>query len=157
MKDELVTFETAKLAKEKGFDILTDYEYREYIKDFKVFNYRDDEIGELKGSIVLRNKSSYQVECEYGTYIYFNTPTQSLLQRWLRDVHSIYVEVRFNDVTFRRLHNIVYKEQPSDYRGIYFKLDPSQGDLYMSYSNNFTYNTYEEALEQALQEALKLI
>ena len=58
-------------------------------------------------------------------------PTQSLLQKWLRETHNIFISINVN---------YCYKIYNND-------------ELY---EESFYYNNYEEALEQGLQEALKL-
>ncbi len=65
MKDELVTLETAKLAKEKGFDLPV----RSYYRHDGIISYW--EYAENANSSVL-------------TKTLYSRPTQSLLQGWLR-------------------------------------------------------------------------
>ena len=72
MKEQLVSFETAKLAKEKGFDIFTDYSF-----------YSDGK----------------ETVSEYGCEdILIFRPTQSLLQKWLRENYKIYVNTHLSFV-----------------------------------------------------------
>jgi len=103
MTEQLIEFETAKLAKEKGFDIpgISDY----LISGYKCF-----------------------------------APTQSLLQKWLRDKHDI----------------ILLIDRHMDKGNLnYFYYPYVQG-----FFNGITLHskkTYEHALEQGLIEALKLI
>ena len=67
---------------------------------------------------------------------YINRPTQSLLQRWLREVHSINVLIK---------QGYGWEWYITKHNGIATKL------------HDGTYNFYEEALEAGLLEALKLI
>lgn len=69
MIDELITFETAKLAKEKGFD--------ENALSF--YNEDGSDLNPLQDNINYYDK--------------FKKCTQSLLQRWLREEHNIQVYV----------------------------------------------------------------
>lgn len=122
MIDELISFETAKLAKEKGFnescrDIYDSYSSTDKIELFENIHYPDteDTIG---------------------------APTQSLLQRWLREVHSIILVCLFSYVTDRNKY--------------YYEIHHSN-KLYTNLVNDKYNDTYEEALEEGLQEALKLI
>lgn len=69
-----------------------------------------------------------KVECK--------APTQSLLQKWLRDVHNIYVRVDSVSIN-------------SHY--FWIRIFPH----YISFGKNV--KTYEDALEVGLFEALKLI
>jgi hypothetical protein len=127
MKDTLITFETAKLAKHKNFPQRTG----------KMFDN-----GKLKKvSLSLGHPSDYKDR-------FYSAPTQSLLQKWLREVYNIQVIV----IPFA-----------SD------SMDENSNTIYCFFSNNKhfyafvdkdhknQYNTYEEALEIGLQEALKLI
>lgn len=116
MKDELVTFETAKLAKEKGFSpgILVGSHHYFYKPDGT----------RLWGD-------------SFGKENFYYVSTQSLLQRWLREVHNIEVPVIFFDRGY--LYTVTKK--------------PSKGNHYrVEYSE-----TYEEALEKGLFEALDLL
>ena len=122
MQEKLVEFKTAKLAKEKGFNIIC---RNEYDTEF--------EIGELWHN----EDFPFNVFTE-GTF----APTQSLLQRWLRDVHDIVVDapcIRFNS---RKVKGYQYSMTFANYT---------------SYHQLGNFNTYEEALEEGLLEALKLI
>lgn len=117
MKEELIDFETAKLAKEKEFNVNT------------------------KTSYDLLTKSKLTLYYVYGHYHCNDTcarPTQSLLQKWLREEHNIDIYVK-----------------------------PSYGGYYCSLEYDFSERsgskildletTYEEALEKGLFEALELI
>ena len=66
MEDTLITFKTAKLAKEKGFIIKTKYSW--YVPD-------------NSKPIIEKHKPD-------GLY-YLSCPTQSLLAKWLREKHGI--------------------------------------------------------------------
>lgn len=111
MKEQLITFEIAKLAKEKGFDIECVNRY----KNNGILN--DYTFGET-----------------------YSAPTQSLLQKWLREEREIHVEVD----AFSNSEEYYY------YFGI---LTRKNGD----WIRDGKYRTYEDALEQGLKEALKLI
>ena len=80
MEDTRVTFETAKLAKEKGF-------FQETNRlEIPYYNYK----GEFKGDVsdwlrkYLRKEDTSDVESVYA-------PTQSLLAKWLREEHNIHL------------------------------------------------------------------
>ena len=125
MREELIKFETAVLAKEKGFDILTNKFY-------------DIETKELKSASGLSMPSTCP-QYPKPNYIDLDlcyAPTQSLLQKWLRKKHKQYVLV---DMNIDR-----------GYYGKYFNEESA-----FQYTGIF--NKYEEALEQGLQESLKLI
>ncbi|WP_394749599.1 hypothetical protein [Spongiimicrobium salis] len=67
MKEQLISFETAKLAKEKGFN------------EVVIDNYGPMESILWKG----QHKNSEL------RYLEYSAPTQSSLQKWLRDKHGI--------------------------------------------------------------------
>ncbi len=127
MEEQLITFETAKLAKEKGFSINTT-EYWEYQASgperYKFIT--EDSPGATWVNDDLKNRICIS--------------TQSLLQRWLREVHNIKLWVEFNYT----------KEWFSYYLD---KYDDKKIILQKEVRNQ----SFEEALEVGLQEVLKLI
>ena len=125
MVEQLISFETAKLAKEKGFPQEPNRRKVPY------YNYK----GEFNGDVTdflrkyLRDEDTSDVES-------VSAPTQSLLAKWLREQHNI--------------HLIAYKNINIDgYDWCFITTD--------GITNINSYNTYEEAYEIGLQEALKLI
>jgi len=157
MKDEIITFETAKLAKEKGFNIPV----YNYINPDGVFDcvkpttYNDDgdnnyDIDQLGGTI-LQDYNNVEIDiCEIETVgCYFNAdgieenysaPSQSLLQRWLREKHKINISMINGSNTV----NLYYYEINKTNKF------PIKGDGSKNY-------TYEQALEESLLKALELI
>ena len=144
MEDTIINFETAKLAKEKGFDIngqdvfdlknnnkiinFKDLAVQEFIEDVET-GYRDKALNYLKEDI---NRTDDNSDEEY----YLLAPTQSLLAKWLREKHNI--------------HLIAYKNINIDgYDWCFITTD--------GITNINSYKTYEEAYEIGLREALKLI
>lgn len=89
MKEELVSFETAKLLKEKGFVNLSDKSYV---------------ISEGARYGLLSNfTNKYNNSVETGRV---EAPTQSLAQKWLREKHGIYLTVvSTNDTAHRYFFN----------------------------------------------------
>lgn len=122
MKEKLIELETALLAQEKGFDIET-YQLPYMLE------------GEHKG------RRGASVDCKN----YVKCCTQSLLQKWLREIHNIPVTV---------LHFPKY-----DNKGIseYIEYRYSFIDDNEVWDEIHRHKTYEEALEIGLQEALKRI
>ena len=118
MKEELIKVETAKLAKEKGLNIDVNNFY-------------------INGNVV------YWMDLDHtkNTDSVYLAPTQSLLQKWLREEHNLY----FGALPI--VHNDVRN------KASYFR--PTKNDCCMY--NFKRCNTYEEALEKGLIEALKLI
>ena len=120
MKEQYISFETAKLAKEKGF---TQFGGRYYTKDGN-------------------GPFGYISECAVKDG--FLCVTQSLLARWIREKHNIHIDSYPNASGYLYYINktngtLVYD---SDFDG------PNDGGAW---------NSYEEAMESGLQEALKLI
>ena len=80
MKEQLISFETAKLAKEKGFPQEPNRRKVPY------YNYK----GEFNGDVTdflrkyLREEDTSDVES-------VSAPTQSLLAKWLREKHNIHL------------------------------------------------------------------
>ncbi len=142
MKEELTTFETAKLAKEKGFNIETLHFYTK--SNSKMFG-----IDEKGRSYPIKNTSKKLYRC--GDYAALNienvysAPTQSLLQKWLREEHGILVwaspDYDFSNETI--LHN--------QWTGTTTK------GLFAGTIEHLHHTTYESALEIALREGLILI
>lgn len=130
MTDQLISFETAKLAKEKGFKENTNAYHNITPMGDKA---EDNPI--IVGSI----------NHNYESYNTIAIPTQSLLQKWLREVHHIHVEVglNFND----KFH----------YSAVYNRNYVDLFDTIKHKRYNTNFNTYEEALEVGLTEALKFI
>lgn len=140
MKEQLVSFETAKLAKEKGFNIPTTQFYKSGKKP-----YLTEVEGYMTDQFVVSNwnngNGSYPTRPED---VSCSAPTQSLLQKWLREVHNIHIIVISNSKN----------QYFVDYRFSDQRID-NDSDLILL--NGLVYKTYEQALEKGLQEALKLI
>ena len=97
MKEQLVTFETAKLAKEKNFDIGVNQSYVIYKKSY---NYDDDsshresyKVNDIEINSHYHVNNYKGIDLSNELYEAYSAPTQSLLQKWLREVHNIFVEV----------------------------------------------------------------
>lgn len=129
MKEQIISFETAKSAKEKGFDNKTPHKLRR-----NYYNY----LGVLNGDVTEYIKALVDKK-DVTPYTTTDAPTQSLLQKWLREVHNI-------DITISLVAN--------DY-GFYIHKDRN----YTNKGENYGISgvTYEEALEVGLFEGLKLI
>lgn len=138
MTETLVSFETAKLAKEKGFDEFCNSWYEE---DTNNNTYSADDYNKYcNTTLTFENQ--------------YSAPTQSLLQKWLREKYRIYFTHKFVFTrTPREQINLKYSiwytivSNPILQEDIKGWLRPIEG----------VYDTYEEALEQGLQETLKLI
>ena len=125
--EQYVSFETSKMLKEAGFD--------EDIRSWLVKEDGDNWCAILDG-------------CKRDVSIYLDAlacPTQALAARWLRKVHGIVVDVVFEPPKLGK-----------DWRYFIGNMDDMAwvGDFV---SSDGRYDTYEEAMEDALQEALRLI
>jgi len=123
--EEICTYEVAKLAKEKGFNVPTHYAYND--------NCRKAMYMEL--CLNRNTKDSRSI----------SAPTQSLLQRWLREEKGVCISVEAYP-TYATKNNILYS-WAIKYR--------SSGHS-MEHEQSFnTFSTYEKALEDALKYALE--
>jgi len=138
MKEQLITFETAKIAKEKGFNIKTRKCFSER-KEHTLFNSRknEDTIFEF---IPARSMSTNYLD-ENEVLIAYR-PTQSLLQKWLREEHSLHMEIFLSD--------------NSPYTGYYYRV-MTIGQYFTTSHDGILSDKFEYALEKGLQEALKII
>lgn len=133
MEDTLISLETAKLAKERGFDLLVDYFY---------LTLKDSQNGEVEvrtwstpSNFNSPPPNPYIIEIREA----YSAPTQSLLQKWLREVHKYCIFVNmYDDATY--YYEVVW---------VYKKEAHSQSNY------NGCFSTYEEALEDGLQNVLK--
>lgn len=130
MKEELISFETAKLAKENGFDLVV---HAFYDKNMCI------------------DETMYHNWNEYKAA--YSAPTQSLLQKWLREKYNKYVKV-----------HPVYRDEKIQWEYVIFFLDEPLLSGTDGFKNRMSlldypyyWETFEEALENGLQEALKLI
>ena len=107
ISDTLISFETAKLAKEKGFIIPT------------LCYFRYDE-KQCKGSLLDWNE-------DVGFY---SRPTQALLAKWLREVHNIFVEVLLDQTSNPKFAVEIYQYT---HFGNYDKVNQKDWSLYRTY------------------------
>jgi len=129
MEEKLIEPKTALLAKEKGF-----IEHRGHLKMYR------DEDGHLFSNI----GPAYDIlnHCSHA-------PTQSLLQKWLRDIYNVHIYIKKG-----------YFE--SD-KGLFWYLNvmkigtDTSDDGQVSSSIQELEGTFEEVLEVGLLEALKII
>lgn len=126
MKEQLVSNKTAKLAQARGFNVDCDNAYGIF--------------GSSASKSHLGNKYHMVSSRWEGDTKKVMAPTQSLLQKWLREsVYCINVQVSWVDTL-----SDIY---------VYYILSTGNG---IRPDSKF-YHSYEEALEHGLQEALKLI
>lgn len=122
MVEELVSWEAARLLKEKGFDIPTSYVYNE-----------EGRVGRSFGDYDWNHS-------EVRSVSYASAPSQSLVQKWIREKHNLFVH------SFCNASGWVWQIDKCD--GTFIKWSDNAG---------WKWDTYEEALECGIIEALKLI
>ena len=142
MKEQVITFKTAKLAKEKGFNELVIHYYTPKGYCTESEGYRTERLVESNWNNGQGNYPTMpkDVSC--------SAPTQYLLQRWLREKHNIHMYI-IADKPYSFSEN-----KDLDVIWICSLYKP----LLIEYGNlKQEYKTYEEALEAGLQAALELI
>lgn len=122
MVDQLISFETAKLAKEKGFISKSPY--------YQIDDADEIDLVDMKGFPLHSNDQEGD---------YYEAPTQSLLQKWLREKHNMSIEIGCTISKFWIWH-------------IY---EISSGELLLGFTKHS--ESYEEALEAGLYQGLLLI
>ena len=129
MKEQLIRFETAKLAKKKKFNEICNN------------SYINMGFGLLEEGLILGNK--YKRD-----YTFCTAPSQSLLQKWLREKHKIHIDISFDD---NEWYVSVGEFTIPDF--------VPESVITLSEKESFkeSINAYEEALELGLESALKLI
>jgi len=135
MKEQLISFETAKLAKDKGFNWNTDYFYRE--NNMLCFSQYYDSTPNNRDI-----EKNFFSDTNEQSNLLCTAPTQSLLQKWLRDVHEIHIELNVHSASKPEKFTYSVSILPKSY-GTWIRIGE--------------FLTYEEALEKGLFEALKLI
>ena len=90
MKEQLISFDTAKLAKEGGFNIPCFYYYEDNnLKEPYLENGSSTDVDfRVDLTDLLENMNNKHLS---GDFV--SAPTQSLLQKWLREVRNIHIRV----------------------------------------------------------------
>lgn len=135
MKEQLVNYKTAKLAKEKGFNEICETAYG-------------------------RNADSlYYGNCTHknSENIFLSAPTQSLLQKWLREEKDVLVEVIFSNRLSRKLYEAAHEKPSLNFSWKIYTSIKDPEHIFNEFWSDGTFETYEEALEEGLQKALKMV
>lgn len=123
--EEICTYEVCKLAKEKGFNLPS------------YFYYCREELSN-DGYSCCHNKGANYV-CA--------APTQSLLQRWLREEKNLYISI----IAHAKPKSVFY-EWEVRYISALGNMNKASSVMTIE---TYRYNTYELALEDALKYALE--
>lgn len=131
-EESFVSFGTANLLKDAGFDVPC---VSIYIQDDKGKHWQN-----IAGRYVVSE------DMEYNARNYYLAPTQALAARWLREVHRIVVDVAF----------VPPSVDGDVWQCFVGKMDDMvwAGDYELS---DCKYATYEEAFEYGLKRGLELI
>ena len=125
MNENYVSFEVAKLLKEKGFDWLVNHYYNKFgnfNNTYGTWENYSDLVGELM----------------------ISAPTLCMAQKWLRETKSIHIDISaFED----NYYALLFKTN-----GSFIKDMVNDGP-----NKNCIWNSYEDALNAGILEALKLI
>lgn len=129
LHEDLISFETAKLAKENGFWF-----------NGSTWNWLDQ-------TIPYKEDGKRNIDLTYKGE-YFSAPTQSLLQKWLRVKHKIMVAVNYRKFAVKGGNGFFYTVGTKKY----WTLNNYYGETLFK-----GFKTYEEALEVGLQVGLRMI
>lgn len=138
IEESYVSFDTAKLLKEAGFEEPCRGIYRANRMGNSVF--REYDRKNTKDDLCWNTEDGFQYE--------YLAPTQALAARWLREVHGIHV--------YAIQTNLPYTEPQTtkwEWGYVIDKVDDPNGESI--FDINFT--SYEKALEAGLREAIKLV
>lgn len=157
MKDNLISLTTAKLAKKKGFNIPTNLYYwfsKHHYNGISGYTYKNSNLKNT-GISFLQDKKNWNSQDRYEDAFY-SAPTQTLLQKWLREKYNCFVEVSLHgeedNIWNINPENLLFGVTV-DYYGKSFEIPMTDEEDYSEYN----FKSYEKALEKGLQEALKLI
>ena len=158
--EQFITLETAKLAKQAGFDwecptfYTETFDYTNQDGTGKFEFRRDDNLryrnpNDDRNSFV--NHKGTLLEYKFEMY---SAPTQSVLQRWLREVKSynIYISHTYTviDCQIKSIWEVLYEKMS-------FLKPNSTLILEDDLGRSLAFDTYETALEAGLKECLSLI
>jgi len=152
MKEQLISFKTAKLAKEKGFNIKTLYFYTKPGSKMLGINKHGNFYFTENINKKLYNYNNYM--SLYNKNIY-PAPTQSLLQKYLLKKYNIFIKVypiRENNKTMFSTTTYYLNE--------FVKTTDKYGDTIKIFESIKSYNyqnTPEITLEDALYETLEIL
>ena len=135
MKEKLIQLNTAKLAKQKGFNLLV-YDWycteRTEVRKYKSIEKKDF------------NSDTYYTGRPKLTS--FSAPTQSLLQTWLRTKYIIIIET----------YALIGDDNIDGYYSVVYKFASKTGALFVELEK-LKYDSWEESLEAGLLAGLNLI
>ncbi len=147
--EDYVSFEVAKLLKEKGFDESTIFVYYDFLPSSLCFPNEKRKMGALDlfyYDETTQVNNSFNNSMPIPKYIsggVYSAPTIQMTMKWLREVHNIHIEVGLQE-------NI--NEDKFQYRVKLFNPKTSTWVLNAKVHN---WNTYEDACEAAIKYCLE--
>ncbi len=130
--DEICTYEVCKLAKEKGFP-------QDPIENDDCQIYCWDNLRKIHSLCI----SAMWYTGEYNREDMYAAPTQSLLQRWLREEKALHIQITlWEKGWYYDIWAFEYYEEEKEYSAKMLHQSPD-------------FDTYELALEEALKYALE--
>jgi len=143
MKEQHISYETAKLCKELGVDLPHTHHYVYPFRSFKATgelnkNAVPDSYNANMLQIVKTRKMQPQIAPAY---------TQSLLQKWLRETYQIHIMIQ--PIGLNYYSPVIYSMENQE--GLCVKI------LYDGIVNDILEKLHEDVLEFGLVEALKMV
>lgn len=148
MTEKLISFEVAKLAKEKGFQLGNRKSYCHYHKTFTYDGDPNHPESHRKNDVKLNydfytvNNAGTPLDISNKHYTIYEAPTQSLLQKFIRETRGVHIEIHRNA------------------SGYYWSMCKADGGTDLGWSdhsgpnNGGVWDSFEDALENALQVQL---
>ena len=147
IREEKISLETAKLAKEKRFDAIVRGSITEYLNTKIDKEYPDGggygwKKGDLEGDDGYFRNFDDGADYSNKNYTMYARPTQAVLARWLREVHGIQVYAN---------------SQTKDGNGKYRDYVAHVNGTAINDARDTEFQTYEAAFEVGLQYVLEQI
>jgi hypothetical protein len=138
MEESFITFKLAILAKKKGFN---EYCRKEYVETLEhtIEMGRGGDCNFPYQAPRLLNSGNF----DEWDIVHCKAPTQSVMQRWLRETHGLHISITLNQFGYGYMYSIIDIKQANCIK-------------YLTGGVNNEFKTYELALEDGLLESLKL-
>jgi len=140
--EQFIELETAKFAKQAGFD----WEINSYLSYYG--NCPDNPHWAVSIQQEYKDWNNYKFKHIHEAY---SAPTQSVLQRWLREIKNIHIQIMFDSsITVNKYYVIIKIKDVTKTKNIYYNF--LMRDNHISY-----FDTFEDALEAGLKQCLTLL
>jgi len=157
MEDILIKYDTSVLAREKGFNIpvYSCYKGETLVENYSIINRYNFDYAEGNGECIMipyNDNDSLSLEKinfnEWGDK-HCSVPTQSILRKWLRETHKIYIELIIDGWK----EDDCVDEENLCYRAFIWEV----GKPKPNFNSDLGSSTFEIILEVALKEGLQRI